>query len=349
MQSKKSLIVLIIIGILIVGTIFIVAKTDFFAHSRWFVEGQGEVLIQNVITTFDEGNRYVIIRQNNKDEFSYLVDRIYDEPKLFWVDMQYNALSIGDFSLLAIKEKYSNIDIKLESIDGMVDSVLNKIITDDMSEYDKTLAIHDWICENVTYGVADDDSDQDLFGAIVKRKARCAGYAKAFAYMLEEVGIEAYVISGDAIDPAGNSVPHAWNLVYIDQKPYYFDITWNDNDYNGHTYEWFAVTDAEFKVAHFPSHGYEWVSATDTEASYYVKNDMIITKYSAAAIAKQILNQGKSFNIKCANREVYNDVLAALADRDELRAIMKQADIQSIGKINYIEVRNTLCLRITFN
>ena len=93
MRSRKSLICLIIIGILLIGTIFIITQTDFFAHSRWFIEGQGEELIQNVINTFDEGGRYVIIKQENKDDFSYLVDRIYDEPKLFWVDMQYNALS----------------------------------------------------------------------------------------------------------------------------------------------------------------------------------------------------------------------------------------------------------------
>jgi transglutaminase/protease-like cytokinesis protein 3 len=76
---------------------------------------------------------------------------------------------------------------------------------------------------------------------LVLKRALCAGYAESFAYLLEKAGIEAYVISGDSIDRRGESVPHAWNLVYIDRQPYYFDITWNDNGKNA-TYDYFGVT-----------------------------------------------------------------------------------------------------------
>jgi transglutaminase/protease-like cytokinesis protein 3 len=208
------------------------------------------------------------------------------------------------------------------------------------------LAIHDWICEHVVYGEAENGSDQDIYGALFLRKARCAGYAKAFSYLLNRVGIKSEVISGESIDKTGVSVSHAWNLVYIDEKPYYFDITWNDDDKNGHAYDWFGVTSAEFQTSHSPSIGYEWVEATATDACYYIKNGMYIKSYSTTNLSRQIIKQGKSFYIKCANREVLNKTIKAFSDKGEIQKIMQTTGIAHIGQIIYIENPNTNCLYV---
>jgi hypothetical protein len=215
-----------------------------------------------------------------------------------------------------------------------------------MSEYDKVLAIHDWLCKNISYGQSPDGSDQDIYGALVKKRALCAGYAEAFSYLLSKAQIKSSVISGDAIGNDGIGVSHAWNLVYIDGEPYYFDVTWNDNDPADWEYYWFGITSKEFQRSHFPSSGYEWVDADAVEACYYVKNKMYIEKYTPNNIAKQIQKQGKIFTIKCADRAVLNDVVRAIEDEKEIMKIMRAAGIPAVGRISYGKNENPTCITI---
>lgn len=344
MRRNNKISPIFVLFIVIVVGVMLFAYSGFAEHTHVFVEGSGEELIDNVIDVFDEGGRCVIIDRGTNQELNYLVDRIYDEPNLYWVDMQYNALSLGNISVLVLREKYNDLEKIETQIELAADDVISKYIKNDMSDYDKVLAIHDWLCANVTYGESKNDSDQDIYGALVLGKARCAGYAKAFAYLLNKAGVKSSVISGDSIDENGESVPHAWNIVYIDGDPYYFDITWDDGDEI--TYDWFGITSQEFKMSHFPNIGYEWVEAKNTGANYYIKNRMYLSEYSAIAIANQIQTQGLSFQIKCANRDVLNETIESFGNRDLMQKVMEIVGIKRIEQIAYSENPYTNCLHV---
>lgn len=325
----------------------LLSQTSFVKNTEFYVDGSGEEQIENVIESLNNGNRLILLNRSETKDFSYLIDRVYDDADLFWLGMKYNALSIGNLNILYVREKYNNLTLAHDLIENEANQALKKIIKNGMSEYDKVLAIHDWICENIIYKEADDTSDQDIYGALVNKQARCAGYAKAFTYLLEKVDIKSSVISGNALDKNAQSVAHAWNIVYIDGEPYYFDITWNDDDLNGHNYDYFAMTAQEFKLSHFPTDGYDYVDANSTKASYYTKNNMYLTKYDKMAIAAQILKQGKTFSVKCKDRTVANAVLDALGNRNELLEIMKLTGLDSIEKITYQYNENANCLHVT--
>ncbi len=51
----------------------------------------------------------------------------------------------------------------------------------------------------------------------------CDGYAKAYAYVLNKLGIPTLVAGGNA------NGPHAWNYVYLNQRWYFTDLTWDQN------------------------------------------------------------------------------------------------------------------------
>ncbi len=51
----------------------------------------------------------------------------------------------------------------------------------------------------------------------------CDGYAKAYAYVLNRLGIPTLVAGGNA------NGPHAWNYVYLNQNWYFTDLTWDQN------------------------------------------------------------------------------------------------------------------------
>jgi hypothetical protein len=333
---------MIVFAIMIVTVMY----GGFVQKTHIYVEGSGDELIENVIDAFDEGQRLVAVDRGTYQELNHMMDCIYDNPDLFWVDMQYNVVSVGDVSILVLKEKYHDVARVQQLINMAADRAIADTITNDMSEYDKVLAIHDWICENVEYEASTDDSDQDIYGALVLGKARCAGYAKAFTYLLDRVGIKSQVISGDSIDRNGISVPHAWNLIYIDNQPYYFDITWDD-DGNSTSYDWFGITSIEFFTTHFPNVGYEWEDATSTDANYYVKNGMYLTECNIAALAKQIQNQGLSFSVKCANRRVLNDTIESFGNKSDLQLLMKSVGLNRIERISYVEDSRTNCLHVS--
>lgn len=51
----------------------------------------------------------------------------------------------------------------------------------------------------------------------------CADYAVLFYHIASRLGIETYICFGYAENH------HAWNMVILDGKPYYYDITWYDS------------------------------------------------------------------------------------------------------------------------
>ena len=127
-------------------------------------------------------------------------------------------------------------------------SVLRTICDDTMTEYQKVLAIYDWIITSVQYdtnlylgnidsGKASVDYDgYYLDGVFLHHKAVCDGKAKAFALLCGMEGIRCLRITGDASQPANPSDKsgHAWNKVFIDidgngiREWYIVDTTWGD-------------------------------------------------------------------------------------------------------------------------
>lgn len=96
-----------------------------------------------------------------------------------------------------------------------------------LGDIEKILLIHDRLdqyCEydyvNYLAGTVPEES-YEMVGVFTKQIAVCAGYTKAFKFLLDKVGIKNYYISSDALN-------HAWNMVYLDGVPYFIDSTWDD-------------------------------------------------------------------------------------------------------------------------
>ena len=70
----------------------------------------------------------------------------------------------------------------------------------------------------------------------------CAGYARAFQYLLQQLEIPCYYCTGNA----GEN--HAWDIVRIGGEYYNVDVTWDDTEEIG--YDYFNKTDAEFAPTH---------------------------------------------------------------------------------------------------
>ena len=130
---------------------------------------------------------------------------------------------------------------KQNEILDKVDSVVAEIITDDMTDLEKVMAINAYLCENAEYDDAAlenaeandfyyvDEEFYDSFtayGTLVDGVGVCASYSAAFKLLADAAGLDSIVVTG-YLD---GSLPHAWNKVKIGEDWNIVDSTNNDND-----------------------------------------------------------------------------------------------------------------------
>lgn len=104
------------------------------------------------------------------------------------------------------------------------------------SDYKEIYTVYNYICSNVTYDNENlNDSTYTLkystYAALINGTAVCQGYASLCYRILRELGINVRVATGyggETSEDASNYYEnHAWNIVQIDSKWYYFDSTWD--------------------------------------------------------------------------------------------------------------------------
>ena len=163
------------------------------------------------------------------EDYLAVYQQIYnDELNMFFIDpkiqyaVQSSTRTVAS-AVLIYKHGTAEITRMEEAIDEEVNKVLGGI-TPNMSQYDIVKYFHDYICENVVY---DDEADNcnNIYGALVNKRALCQGMAKAFSYLCGKVGIETLTVTGDA-----DGIAHMWNMVKIGGEWYHIDTTY-DNAY----------------------------------------------------------------------------------------------------------------------
>ena len=95
------------------------------------------------------------------------------------------------------------------------------------SDYQKSEILHDFVDDKTEYQQVGEH--QSAYGALVLGKAVCAGYARAYQVLMNEAGIKCWYVSGKSYNPSGVLENHAWNLVWLDGKCVYTDVTWDDH------------------------------------------------------------------------------------------------------------------------
>ena len=130
-------------------------------------------------------------------------------------------------SALPLEYEESSFDDYL-AINRKARQILSEIITDDMSELEKEIAIYKKVQELATYDYKVQDCTKKPYGYYVLMEGFgvCSDYAEATALLMNLAGIECYEI--ESIPGDENGPGHAWNLVKIDGVYYEIDATWDD-------------------------------------------------------------------------------------------------------------------------
>lgn len=157
--------------------------------------------------------------------------------------------------------KADHVALADKEVKSKVDEVISQIITEDMSEYEKVKAVHDYMVLHCAYDEEHYETDtipEESFsprGVLLKGSAVCEGYAAAFKAFMDELQIPCQLITGTASSSGDFSGPvnHAWNIVQIDGIWYQIDTTWDDPvpDRKGEVqYDFFLISDKKMKQTH---------------------------------------------------------------------------------------------------
>ena len=142
----------------------------------------------------------------NRTYFAYYDARIIIN---YWDEGEYYLTTNNS------RERYN----KSLEVENNIKSIVNNIVTSDMTEKDAVIAINNYVCDLITYEL----SQGDFYLAFQTGKGNCRTYACIFKMMCNQVGIECDYIEGFA-----NGGGHAWNRVYVGGVPYWVDACWND-------------------------------------------------------------------------------------------------------------------------
>ena len=142
----------------------------------------------------------------NRTYFAYYDARIIIN---YWDEGEYYLTTNNS------RERYN----KSLEVENNIKSIVNNIVTSDMTEKDAVIAINNYVCDLITYEL----SQGDFYLALQTGKGNCRTYACIFKMMCNQIGIECDYIEGFA-----NGGGHAWNRVYIGGVPYWVDACWND-------------------------------------------------------------------------------------------------------------------------
>ena len=260
---------------------------------------------------------------------------ICDNPELFWLDnsYQYGYSSGNKDTAVQMTLKYNEFSQNLAASKRRFEAAA-KEITDGAAKYSAAADKERYVFETLAADVAYSDSascNQTAYSALVGGSTVCAGYSRAFQYILNKLGIPCYYIFGKA-----NGGYHAWNIVQLGGEWYGVDLTWSDQ-LTGLSYTYYNVTDAALAANHSRSEmsqklpravgtKYVWSqpqpsaspqtgSAAKTPAVSALSS---VDDYNAACYARIVANGAgrHSFTLVLSGTDLYDEILSGAGRRD---------------------------------
>lgn len=174
----------------------------------------------------------------------YLLDAweeaVYQNPMVLGVT---SASITNGGKMLQVKydTKPEDIKKKQKEIAKEAERVVDSIISDEMTELEKEMAIKQYLCDIAEYdmdalenaeendfaGVDEEFNDSFTpYGVLLNKTGVCSSYAGAFKLLAQKAGLECVVVTGNL----DGELPHAWNKIKIDGEWRIVDSTNNDNE-----------------------------------------------------------------------------------------------------------------------
>lgn len=179
-----------------------------------------------------------------------------------------------DGNLVLSNISYLITDKEQQKVDDFVDTLIEENHLDTMTDYDKIKFVYDYLYNHVSYDLDHYQDDNYLqqfsaYGALIDGKAVCQGYANAFYYIMNRLGIPTRIISRD-------DNKHTWLITKLNGKFYNLDPTWDgDKAPDTDSYLYFLKGSNSFRIDHIASADY---TSEDFTSQYPIdENDYVFS------------------------------------------------------------------------
>ena len=161
-----------------------------------------------------------------------LVSAVGEDPENIGVRITgyYKYTISGNTYFYGIAAEYYT-DAEVRAMREAGDALLEGVAESGLSDTEKALIVHDRLAvwseydeENLEKGTIPENS-YEAYGVLVDHIGVCEGYAKAYMYLMNRLGIKTEYITS-------NALVHGWNVVTIDGQPYHVDVTHDDPVYD---------------------------------------------------------------------------------------------------------------------
>ena len=260
---------------------------------------------------------------------------LLDHPEFFWLDGSasyfcYEGSRSKRLELVFNLPAEEIADVR-EQIEERREEFL-ELLDEDADDYEKVRTVYAGLIEETDY-VPGSDQNQNIQSVFLNRESVCAGYAKAFQYLLQAADIECVCVTGTAQSESGRTENHSWNLVSIDGEYYWADPTWGDpayvnsdgdfEPYETIFYDYLCLTTEEMERAgHEPDPSWDYPECTEREYDFYVYEDCFFEEYDEEALSDLLEESVEDeeepvIRIKYADEEAYEEACDALFGGEE--------------------------------
>ncbi len=194
----------------------------------------------------------------------YIYQALYHDTPSFYYLQYLDGFSygkcIGGF-VMRVTYQYNLETIARydRQITEIIERFEKKYIQENMTEYQKELAIHDFLVRNITYNqdavnhAKEHPDAHNIIGPLLYRTAVCQGIACAFKLMCDYFRVKCFVVVGNSMYEKTTESGHAWNMVKLDGNTYHVDVTWDLRATGNEikcSYEYFNLNDFLIQMNH---------------------------------------------------------------------------------------------------
>ena len=170
---------------------------------------------------------------------------MFDCPELFWLEQGYSYEVLENMGVVSVTLSFHETAEDLAEHQQLFQKASEEIVQNALvypSDEERERYVHDALCERITYDL-EATMNQSAYSALVNHQTVCAGYAKAFQYILKQLSIPCAYVTGSA-----EGEDHAWNIVFLDGSWWNVDVTWDDDLED--PYMFFNLKDDVFDETH---------------------------------------------------------------------------------------------------
>lgn len=212
----------------------------------YMLDDKGKHLYRQIYANASDLNkRFAPIEKCDSYDIKAAMEAVFnDHPELFFLNTAYSMSSKKNGEVaelqLSFNSTANNINSSRAAFDNAAESILS-IARSLPSDFEKEKYVHDALAAKISYNLGA-PMNQSAYSALVNGSTVCAGYARAFQYIMQKLSIPTYYCTGKA----GEN--HAWNIIKLDDDFYNVDVTWDDT--GKYKYDYFNKSDRDYASTH---------------------------------------------------------------------------------------------------